>query len=195
MPTFLSSRKWARLGLLLVLIVLGIGLAIVEQRDSSSPGPVPSDDAGEPDYYLEGVTMTRFNAQGIPHQTLKSPRLVHTPVDDVIRADSPKAKVRDEAGRKWDIAGDKGSLGPQRDLLTLTGNAQLVQPEQGWRLDTDVLYYQSSEGHAWSDTEAVLRQHEQRVRGNRFDAWIDTDQARLSGDVRGHHPQLAEDES
>ncbi|WP_280562337.1 MULTISPECIES: LPS export ABC transporter periplasmic protein LptC [unclassified Chromohalobacter] len=195
MPTFLSSRKWARLGLLLILVVLGIGLAIVEQRDASSPGPVPSDDAGEPDYYLEGVTMTRFNAQGTPHQTLESPRLVHTPVDDVIRADSPKAKVRDEAGRKWDISGDKGSLGPQRDLLTLTGNARLVQPEQGWRLDTDVLYYKSSEGHAWSDTEAVLRQHEQRVRGNRFDAWIDTNQARLSGDVRGHHPQLAEDES
>ncbi|MDV6318896.1 LPS export ABC transporter periplasmic protein LptC [Chromohalobacter sp. HP20-39] len=195
MPTFLSSRKWTRIALLLILVILGIGLAIVEQRNTSSPGPVPSDSAGEPDYYLEGVTMTRFNEQGIAHQTLKSPRLVHTPADDVIRATSPKATIRDAAGRQWNISGDKGRLGPQRDLLTLTGHAQLVQPEQGWRLNTDVLHYKSSTGHAWSDTEAVLRQHEQRVRGNRFDAWIDTDQARLSGDVRGHHPQLAEDES
>ncbi|MBZ5874656.1 LPS export ABC transporter periplasmic protein LptC [Chromohalobacter israelensis] len=195
MPTFFSSRKWTRFALLLILVVLGIGLAIVEQRNATTPGPVPSDDAGEPDYYLEGVTMTRFDAQGIPHQTLTSPRLVHTPKDDIIRAASPVAKIRDADGRQWDITGDKGRLGAQRDLLTLTGNAQLVQPEQGWRLNTDVLHYQASEAHAWSDSDAVLRQHEQRVRGNRFDAWLDTDRARLTGDVQGHHPQIAEDDT
>lgn len=195
MPTLLSSRKWARLALLALLVVLGIGLAIIEQRNAPPPGPVPSDAAGEPDYYLEGATMTRYDAQGAPYQTLTSPRLVHTPQDDVIRATSPVAKIRDEAGRIWDITGDKGRLGAQRDLLTLTGDAQLVQPEQGWRLNTDVLHYRASEAHAWSDSDAVLRQHEQRVRGNRFDAWLDTNRMRLTGDVRGYHPPLAEDDT
>ncbi|GAB2796173.1 hypothetical protein GCM10027040_23260 [Halomonas shantousis] len=195
MRTRFFSRYLPRIWLVVILVVLGGILALFEQRDVMQPGPVPSDAAGEPDYFLEGVTLTRFDTQGRPYQHLETPRLVHTPVDDVIRTVTPEARLLDAESREWIASATQGRLGPNGRLLTLEGEAQLQQPGEGWRLDTQVLHYDSVEAHAWSDTEAVLRQQDQRVRGERFDAWINEERMRLTGDVRGHHPPLAKDSS
>lgn len=180
--------------LVLILLALGGLLAVIEQRDASLPGPVPRDEAGEPDFYLEGARMTRFDVQGNPHQRLETPRLVHTPVDDVTRAVTPRIRLYDEEGRIWFASGDTGTLGAGGNPLTLEGDAQLEAPEEGWRLDTEVLVYDGDAGHAWSESAALLRQHEQRVRGERFDAWIDEGRMRLTDNVRGMHPPIDEEQ-
>lgn len=182
----------AKLWLALLVLALGGVLTVIEQRDISPPGPVPSDEAGEPDFYLEGARMTRFDAQGNPHQRLDTPRLVHTPADDVTRAVTPRIRLYDAAGRTWFASGETGTLGAGGNPLTLTGNARLEAPEEGWRLDTDVLIYDADTRHAWSESEALLRQFEQRIHGERFDAWIDESRMRLTGNVRGHHPSISE---
>jgi len=168
-------------------------LALIEQRDVSLPGPIPEAAVGEPDYYLEGVRLTRFDAQGRPHQRLKTPRLVHTPEDDVTRAESPDVRLLDDEGRVWFASGDTGTLGPGGNPLTLSGNAVLEAPDEGWRLTTETLVYDADSGHAWSESEALLRQYEQRVRGERFDAWIDEGRMRLTDNVRGIHPPIDEE--
>ncbi|SHF50908.1 lipopolysaccharide export system protein LptC [Modicisalibacter ilicicola DSM 19980] len=183
-------RPPARLWLALLVLALGGVLTVIEQRDVSLPGPVPTDAAGEPDFYLEGARMTRFDAQGKPHQRLETPRLVHTPADDVIRATTPDIRLYDDEGRTWFASADKGRLGPGGNPLTLEGDAWLEAPDEGWRLDTEVLVYDTEEGHAWSESEARLSQHQQRVRGERFDAWIDEARMRLTDNVRGVHPPI-----
>lgn len=187
-------RPSARLWLALLVLALGGLLAVIEQRDASLPGPVPSDQAGEPDFYLEGARMTRFDAQGAPHQRLESPRLVHTPVDDVTRAVTPRLRLYDATGRTWFAHGDSGTLGPGGNPLTLSGDARLEAPEEGWQLDTETLVYDADTQHAWSESEALLRQHQQRVRGERFDAWIDEGRMRLTDNVRGVHPPPREEQ-
>lgn len=184
-----SARVW----LVLLLLALGGVLAIIEQRDVSLPGPVPHDAAGEPDFYLEGARMTRFDAQGQAYQRLDTPRLVHTPVDDVTRAESPRIRIFDEEGRIWFARGETGTLGAGGNPLTLRGDAQLEAPDEGWRLNTETLVYDNVTSHAWSESEALLRQYEQRVRGERFDAWIDEGRMRLTDNVRGFHPPINEE--
>ncbi|QJQ96439.1 MULTISPECIES: LPS export ABC transporter periplasmic protein LptC [Halomonadaceae] len=179
-----SSKLW----LVLVLLIVGGILALLDQRDTFGPGPVPRDDAGEPDYYLENATLTRFDERGAPHQRLDSPRLSHTPHDDVTRAQTPVARIFDRQGRTWFGYGDVGILGPGGDLLTLEGNARLNAPEEGWQLDTDILHVDTVNGHAWSDTPALLQQPPQWMRGERFDAWLNLDRARLTDEVQGFHP-------
>lgn len=179
-----------KLWLALILLALGGVLALIEQRDVSPPGPVPQDEAGEPDFYLEGALMTRFDAQGIAYQRLETPRLVHTPEDDVTRAVTPQIRIFDDAGRVWFAYGDTGTLGAGGNPLTLRGNAQLEAPAEGWQLETDILVYDGDASHAWSESEALLRQYEQRVRGERFDAWIDEGRMRLTDNVRGIHPPI-----
>ncbi|GHC20092.1 LPS export ABC transporter periplasmic protein LptC [Aidingimonas halophila] len=187
-----ASTKW---WIALLIVALGVLLAVIEQRDDRSPGPVPTDDAGEPDYYLEGVTMTRFDAEGSPHQRLETPRLVHTPDDDTTRSETPRATFLDSEGRTWHGSGETGRLGPGNELLTLRGNARLTAPEEGWQLDTDTLYIDIDDSYAWSETSALLQQPPQRMRGDRFEAWFDDNRMRLTDDVRGHHPRQDRDAS
>nr|WP_297459276.1 LPS export ABC transporter periplasmic protein LptC [uncultured Halomonas sp.] len=186
-------KFWPKLWLALIVLALGGVLTFIDQRDVTLPGPVPSDAAGEPDYYLEGVQLTRFDAQGRPHQRLDTPRLVHIPETDVTRAKTPDARLLDDRGRIWFASGDTGTLGPGGNPLTLSGNAVLQAPEEGWSLDTQTLVYDANSGHAWSESEALLRQYEQRVRGERFDAWINEGRMRLTDNVHGFHPPISEE--
>lgn len=169
-------------------------MALFEAQDTRRPGPVPYDDAGEPDYYLEGASLTRFNANGVPYQKLDTPRLVHTPIDDVTRARTPVARLYDDQGRIWFGYGDTGILGPEGRHLTLEGNARLQAPEEGWQLETNVLHFDTETGHAWSNTQALLQQPPQHVRGEHFDAWINENRMRLTDNVRGFHPPQGQEE-
>lgn len=185
----LSPKWW----LALILLALGGLLALIEQRDIVLPGPAPTSASGEPDYYLEDVTLTRFDAAGTAHQRLETPRLTHTPVDDVTRFETPDARLVDDRGRVWFASADKGRLGANANPLTLSGDAQLQTPEQGWRINSEVLVYDADTGHAWSDSDTVLRKFQQRVRGDRFDAWLDSGRLQLRDNVRGHHPPIDEE--
>jgi len=187
-----ESPWWWRIGLLLLLLVLGGGLTYLDQRGESDAGPAIEKTMGEPDYYLEEASMTRFDEQGHAYQQLDTPRLVHTPADDVIRTQTPHGYLTDDQQRQWQVTGDRGVLNRSGEQLTLEGNARLVQPEQAWSLETQTLHYDNQEAHAWSDTSAVLRQHDQRMRGDRFDAWLNEDRMRLTDNVRGHLPQQSQ---
>ncbi len=188
-------RPWFRFWLLLVLLALGGVLVLLDPRDQPERGPIPRDAAGEPDYYLEGARLTRFDDQGRAHQRLDTPRLSHTPQDDITRLETPDARLFDSAGRVWHAEADSGTLGPGGNPLTLSGSARLHAPEERWQLDTEILHFDADSGHAWSETPAQLQQPPQRMSGERFDAWIHDNRARLTDNVRGHHPPETREES
>lgn len=179
-----SFRIW------LFLLLLGLGglIAWLDPWQAPVTGPVPTDEAGEPDYFLEEARLTRFDADGRAHQRLESPRLVHTPHDDVTRVATPLAHLIDREGRLWVASGNEGRLGAGGNPLTLSGDARLHAPEERWQLDTELLHFDADAGHAWSETPALLQQPPQRMRGERFDAWIHDNRARLTDNVRGYHP-------
>ncbi|WP_110685240.1 LPS export ABC transporter periplasmic protein LptC [Salinicola aestuarinus] len=190
----LPSPWWRRLGLVALLLLLGGGLAWLDQRGEPESEPLPGNEAGEPDYYLEDANLTRFDADGRPYQRLETPRMAHTPIDDVIRAETPHGYLIDAEERQWQITADSARLMRGGEQLTLEGNAQLVQPDEGWQLETQTLHYDNPQAHAWSDTPSVLSQHDQRMSGERFDAWIDDNRMRLTNDVKGYLPQQPEDQ-
>lgn len=181
-------RPGFRTWLFLLLLALGAGLALFDQRDTGQPGPVPYNASGEPDYYLEQARVTRFNDQGKPHQQLTTPRLTHTPNDDVTRLETPWVSLRDDSGRLWTAEAQSGRLGPGGNPLTLDGKARLSAPAERWELVTETLIYDADTGHAWSEAPATLSQAAQWMRGDRFDAWINDNRVRLTDNVRGHHP-------
>lgn len=187
----LSGRTRTRLGLLGLILLLGGVLTLIDQRGGSSdPGPLPASEQGEPDYYLEGVDYTRFDEQGRPAQTMQSPRVTHTPGDDVTRAQTPSFTLLSDDGTPWLASGESASLGPGGDRFTLNGSADLRKPEEGFQLQTDVLHYDLNDRHAFSDSESLFTQNLQRTRGDRFDAWLNEDRLLLEGGVQGHHPPV-----
>lgn len=181
-------RPGFRLWLLLLLLLLGGALVWLDPGEAPAPGPVPQDAAGEPDYFLEEARLTRFDATGMAYQRLDTPSLSHTPHDDITRLERPVAALIDNDDRRWVARGDAGRLGAGGNPVTLSGNARLLAPQERWQLDTEVLHVDADTGHAWSETPATLQQPPQRMRGDRFDAWLHDNRARLTDNVRGHHP-------
>lgn len=188
-------RPGFRTWLALLLLALGAGLALLDLHESGTPEQAPGATVGEPDFYLESTRLTRYDAQGRPHQRVTTPRLVHTPEDDVTRLEAPRIRLHDDAGRLWVAEADKGTLGPGGNPLSLDGNARLEAPAERWELETQAMHYDADTSHAWSTTPATLRQPPQRMSGDRFDAWLNDNRARLTDNVRGHHPPETLEES
>lgn len=177
-------RPSPRLWLMLLLLLVGGVLALIEQRNSLESTVDVEVDSSEPDYYLDGADMTRFDARGVAIQAMTSPRIAHTPNDDVTRAQTPKIRTNDSEDRRWYATGDSGVLSAGGDTFTLDGNARLRQPDDRWTLDTDVLHYSRDQNRAWSDVPVVITQNGQRVESDSFSADLTQDAAVLQGRVR-----------
>ncbi|MCM2971006.1 LPS export ABC transporter periplasmic protein LptC [Larsenimonas suaedae] len=185
----LLSRITPKVWLFLVLIVVGGVMALIEQRDQfTAVGPAPTSDNGEPDYYLEGVTFTRFNTEGAPYQVLKSPRLTHTPNDDITRAVTPELEWTNDQNKTWLGSAERGRVEGSGSRITLDGKARLHQPSSDWTLSTQTIHYTQHDSHAWSDDRSTFTRGQEKTVANRFDAWIDKNQATLNGNVTGSYP-------
>ncbi|TVU73929.1 LPS export ABC transporter periplasmic protein LptC [Cobetia crustatorum] len=178
-------RPSPRLWLMLLLLLVGGVLALIEQRNSLESAIGTQVNSGEPDYYLDGADMTRFDARGVPFQDMTSPHIEHTPEDDVTIAQAPKIRTNDSEDRRWYATGKRGVLSAGGDTFTLEGNAQLRQPSDAWTLDTDVLNYSREQNRAWSDVPVVITQNGQHIESNSFSADLSKDSAVLDGRVRG----------
>ena len=187
-------RPGFRTWLFVLLLALGGGLTLLDQRQSDSHGPLPPSTSGEPDYYIEDLEATRYDAKGRPHQQLQAPRLSHTPGDDVTRLERPDLRLRDDSGRHWTARAEQGRLESGGSPLVLSGNVRLAAPEERWQLTTRVLHYNADTAHAWSEAPVTLRQPPQRMQAERFDVWLDDNRARLTDNVRGHHPPATDED-
>ena len=185
----LLSRISPRLWFILVLLIAGGIMAWIEQRDrANEPDAALGNQQEVPDYYAEGATYTRYNDQGEIYQTLTSPRITHTPNDDITHASTPKLTWTASGGDIWHGRGDTGRVEGNGERIILSGHARLHQPDNDWTLSTDTLHYTQQDQHAWSDVTSTFTQADQTTTSNRFDAWIDQDRAVLEGDVKGNYP-------
>lgn len=182
---FLKQNAY-RIGLVIVLLIAGAILAFIYQRSHVLTGtsPFPDSDQGTPDQYLENVSYTRFDDQGRPYQRLESPRVRHFSESGQSLADAPRLQMIDSSNRTWHARGDSGTVENDNNLITLAGNAQVTQPGDEWRMETDTLHYDHAKGHIWSNGLSHLYQGAQTTQGDRFEAWTDNRAARLNGNVQ-----------
>ncbi|MDN6179545.1 MAG: LPS export ABC transporter periplasmic protein LptC [Halomonas subglaciescola] len=183
----MRKRAW----LLLIIITLGVLLAWFDLRDTHTVSPDPAARADEPGHVADHATLALYDDSGQLTQQLTSPRITHTPQQSMTRLDTPHATLIDSEQNEWHASANEGTLDGEQQQLMLSGDAHLVAPNEGWQLDTQVLYYDSQTAHAWSDSPALLQQPPQRIRAQRLDAWLDTGKVRLTDRVRGHHPPVA----
>lgn len=174
-----------RIGIVLLLLIAGAFLALIDQRSSlvSQHSPIPEGDHGTPDQYLEQVVYTRYDDQGRPYQVLESPKISNYSQADESIADQPKLAMLDSNNRHWHATGDTGVVNQDNTHVVLKGNAQVTEPEQQWRLTTDILNYNRDQGRIWSDSESNFFQGQHKTSGDRFQAWTDTSRALLEGNI------------
>ncbi|BBI61115.1 LPS export ABC transporter periplasmic protein LptC [Vreelandella sulfidaeris] len=180
----LKMRVW------LTGLVLSLGVLLV-WLDPRGPQDItidPEAQAQEPGHVLENAEITLFGDSGSIMQSLETPRLIHTPQRSETWTEAPKAILYDSENRQWLASADVGMLNSSTQALLLSGSANLIAPDEGWQLDTELLHYDGLNQHAWSETPVVLQQPPQQMTASRMDAWLNDSQVRLTDNVRGIHP-------
>lgn len=180
-----------RIWLALAIVLLGLLLAWLDLYDTRDAPGDPSARAVEPGHIIENATLELYDDSGQLTRRITSPDVRHTPQQNTTRLDSPHATLIDNQQRQWHATANTGTLDSQQQRLTLDGEARLIAPEEGWQLDTQKLYYDSRQAHAWSSTPVVLQQPPQRMFARHMDVWLNTQTLRLTDNVRGYHPPPA----
>lgn len=182
------KRVRKRVWLAGLVIVLGLLLVWLDPRSTHERPIDPAAQAEEPGHVLENAQITLFGETGRIEQSLASPLLVYIPQRALAEATQPEATLYDSENREWLANANQGTLNTDTQALTLTGEARLLAPAEGWQLDTEELHYDGLTRHAWSEAPALLRQPPQQISATRMDVWLDDSQVRLTDNVRGHHP-------
>ncbi|MEA2118338.1 LPS export ABC transporter periplasmic protein LptC [Halovibrio sp. HP20-50] len=180
----LKTRAW----LAGLFIALGALLVWLDPGGPKQMAIDPEAQAQEPGHVLENAELTLFDDAGNIMQSLKTPRLIHTPQLSETWAEEPRAVLFDSDSRQWLANADEGTLNTATQVLVLTGSARLIAPNEGWQLDTQELHYDGLQRHAWSQTPVMLQQPPQQMTASRMDVWLDDSQVRLTDNVRGIHP-------
>lgn len=181
-----------RMVILLVLILVGLALALVDQFNSKAPeNTLPAIPEGQPDYVLEQANYVRFDAQGKRYQTMTSPHVAHMPDEQQTTATAPRIAIVDDASRLWNISGQQGTLSEDGTQITLSGDALAVEPSEQWRLETATLHYDRSQDKIWSDTDSRFFQADQTMRSDRFETLLTPKTITLTGNVQGVIPPTA----
>lgn len=181
-----------RMAILLVIVVVGVVLAVIDQFNSSAPqNTLPAVPEGQPDYVLEQANYVRFDAQGRRYQTMTSPHVAHMPNEQRTTATEPRISIVDDASRLWHISGRKGSLSEDGTQVTLSGDALAIAPSEQWRLETDELHYDRNQDKVWSETDSRFFQADQTMRSDRFEALLVPKAVTLTGNVQGVIPPTA----
>jgi len=171
-----------------LVIVLGGLLAWLDWQTT----PVASIDqdarSEEPGHVVKNATLTIYNDQGKRSQRLSAEQLTHTPQRNMTLLESPYALLLDDQQREWHAQAQHGQIDSQGELLTLSGEVRLREPEETWQLSTEQLGYLSAKHHAFSETPVLFEQSPQSVQAQRMDLWLNDDLLQLSGGVHGNHP-------
>ncbi|MCL7928908.1 LPS export ABC transporter periplasmic protein LptC [Halomonas llamarensis] len=180
---------------LLLALVVGLGalLAWLDVYDVDPVAQDPTARAQEPSHVVRNATLALFDESGERHQVLKTTQLTHTPERDITQLTDPHATLFDSQQRRWHFSAEHGTI-DRRERLTLSGSAQIRAPEEGWKLDTERLHYDSNTAHAYSDLPVRLQQPPQHMQAQRMDVWLNEDALRLTGNVRGYHPVEVDNE-
>ncbi|WP_176472084.1 LPS export ABC transporter periplasmic protein LptC [Vreelandella alkaliphila] len=183
-------RFWVKKRIWITIMVLALGGVLVwlDPRGPQDQSIDAEARAQEPGHVLENAEITLFGDTGAIQQSLTTPRLVHTPQTAMTDVLSPRATLFDSEERQWLATAETGTLNTDTQALTLAGSAQLLAPDEGWQLNTELLHYDGITRHAWSDAETILQQPPQRIDASRMDVWLDDSQIRLTNNVRGIHP-------
>lgn len=82
----------------------------------------------EPDYFIEGLKATVFNADGSLHYRLASQRLNHYPDDDSLQLAAPVLRIFTKKQPPWIMVAEEGMVYDNGRHIDLKGAVDIRQP-------------------------------------------------------------------
>ncbi len=147
----------------------------------------------EPDYFVENLKTTVFNADGSLHYRLFARRLDHYPDDDTLQLAAPVVKMFSEAQPPWIMVADEGIVYDDGQRIHLNGSVDITQTNgvnDSMQLLTRDLRIYTRQDYAETDAPVKLIRgyHETTAIGMRADLRLG--RLELLADTRGRYDVL-----
>ncbi len=174
--------------LLLMLALAGLTFWL-ERTVREEEGAHPSLRRHDPDYIIDKLLHTRFNAQGKVESTLAAVKMLHYPDDDSTDLVAPHLVQTKPNEPRVTLTADRGALSQDGEEVFLYGNVLMVREagaEHGeTRLRTSFLHLARGHSVIRTDREVVITEENRVISGRGMEYYNDSKQLFLRERVRG----------
>lgn len=182
----LSTTRLFPLLLMLALAALTFWL---ERTVREEEGVHPSLRRHDPDYIVDKLTHTRFNAQGAVESTLVALKMLHYPDDDSTDLVAPYLVQTKPNEPRVTLTADRGAVSQDGEEVFLYDNVLLVReagPERPeTRMRTSFMHLARGGSVIRSDREVVVTEEDRVLSGRGMEYYNDSAQLFLHERVRG----------
>lgn len=182
----LSTTRLFPLLLMLALAALTFWL---ERTVREEEGVHPSLRRHDPDYIVDKLTHTRFNAQGAVESTLVALKMLHYPDDDSTDLVAPYLVQTKPNEPRVTLSADRGAVSQDGEEVFLYDNVLLVReagPERPeTRMRTSFMHLARGGSVIRSDREVVVTEEDRVLSGRGMEYYNDSAQLFLHERVRG----------
>ncbi|MFY9315074.1 MAG: LPS export ABC transporter periplasmic protein LptC [Burkholderiales bacterium] len=193
----LSSARLFPLVLMLALAGLTFWL---ERMVREEEGVHPSLRRHDPDYIVENLKHTRYNAAGAVESTLAAAKMLHYPDDDTTDLIAPRVVQTKPREPRVTVTADRGAVSEDGEEVFLYDNVLLVRDGSGerpeTRMSTSFLHLARGGSVISTDREVVITEDERVLSGRGMEYRNDSQELFLRERVRGRYAakKKAEDE-
>lgn len=178
-----------RLFPLLLMLALAALTFWLERTVREEEGVHPSLRRHDPDYIVDKLTHTRYNAQGAVESTLVAAKMLHYPDDDSTDLVAPRLVQTKPNEPRVTLSADRGAVSQDGEEVFLYDNVLLVReaaadrPET--RMRTSFLHLARGGSVIRSDREVVVTEPDRVLSGRGMEYYNDSTQLFLRERVRG----------
>ncbi|HVP08926.1 MAG TPA: LPS export ABC transporter periplasmic protein LptC [Burkholderiales bacterium] len=184
---FSSARLFP---LLLMLALAGLTFWL-ERTVREEEGVHPSLRRHDPDYIVDNLRHTRYNALGAIESTLVAAKMLHYPDDDTTDLVAPRLVQSKPNEPRMTVTADRGAVSEDGEEVFLYDNVLLVRDGSGEnpeaRMRTDFLHLVRGKSVVSTDREVVITEDTRRLSGRGMEYHNDSQELFLREHVRGRY--------
>jgi lipopolysaccharide export system protein LptC len=184
----LSTTRLFPLVLMLALAALSFWL---ERTVREEEGAHPSLRRHDPDYIVDKLTYTRFNAQGMVESTLAAAKMLHYPDDDSTDLVAPRMVQTKPDEPRVTLTADRGTLSQDGEEVFLYDNVLMVReggPDRSeTRMRTSFMHVVRAGSVIRTDREVVVTEKDRELSGRGMEYHNDSQELFLRERVRGRY--------
>jgi lipopolysaccharide export system protein LptC len=174
--------------LLLMLALAGLTFWL-ERMVREEEGVHPSLRRHDPDYVVDNLTHTRFNAQGLVDSTLAAAKMLHYPDDDSTDLVALRLVQTKPNQARVTLTADRGALSQDGEEVFLYDNVLVVRdagPERPeTRISTSFIHVVNAHSVIRTDRDVVITEADRVLQGRGMEYRNDTQELFLREHVRG----------
>lgn len=174
----------------LLLMLSLAGLTFWLQRTvREEEGAHPSLRRHDPDYIVDNLTHTRYDAQGAPESVLVASKMLHYPDDDSTDLVAPRLVQTKSNEPRVTLTADRGALSQDGEEVFLYGNVLLVRDSSAdrseTRMRTTFLHMARGQSVIRTDREVIITEQDRMLTGRGMEYHNDSKELFLRERVRG----------